>query len=72
MSGCSSLIRPNEIDIPEINNFVLEPCEDLRELKDGSIGQILIVMEDTATKYHDCKNKHSILVEQYNIIVEGL
>lgn len=51
---------------PKYPTSLLQACEDLQKIEDGSGKTILLWAVDTVSKYEECKLKHKKLVESIN------
>lgn len=66
LTACNPVVvKPKWPDVPSI---LTQPCTDLEEIDQSSdkLSDVLIVVTDNYSKYHECKIKLSSWVEWYN------
>jgi hypothetical protein len=68
ITGCATVTTPVKHSLPEPSKVLTETCPPLKQLpeKEERLSELLKVVVENYTVYHECGTKHELLVKWYN------
>lgn len=65
LTACGSSTQPKRVQLPTVSEQARAELPELQQYKTGTKKELLTIGIDTANKFHDCKAKHGVVVQEY-------
>jgi hypothetical protein len=68
ITGCATVTTPVKHSLPEPSKILTDGCPQLKQLpeKEDRLSELLKVVVENYSAYHECGTKHELLVKWYN------